>query len=90
MDQKRNKKLTDMFNEQSSICPYCHEGMCLDLGWDNTAELDHIIPKSKGGTDAKDNLIVVCHACNQEKGSDSLHEFFSKRISPIDGLGFGR
>jgi hypothetical protein len=30
-------------------------------------EIDHIIPRSQGGTDDPGNLITACHACNQGK-----------------------
>jgi 5-methylcytosine-specific restriction endonuclease McrA len=31
-------------------------------------EIEHIIPKSKGGSDEEDNLWLACHACNLYKG----------------------
>jgi 5-methylcytosine-specific restriction endonuclease McrA len=37
---------------------------------DLQATVDHILPKSKGGTDKDSNLRVICYRCNQEKGSD--------------------
>ena len=36
-----------------------------DFGWN----IDHKIPKSKGGTDAMDNLQAVHITTNEEKGS---------------------
>lgn len=30
-------------------------------------ELDHIINKAKGGTDAHDNLQILCHSCHKIK-----------------------
>jgi 5-methylcytosine-specific restriction endonuclease McrA len=31
---------------------------------DNTYHIDHIIPRSKGGTDDKKNLVLSCPTCN--------------------------
>lgn len=30
-------------------------------------EIDHVVPKSKGGTDSFDNLVAACWECNQGK-----------------------
>ncbi len=38
---------------------------------DNTAELDHIIPLSKGGPHTYSNVQTLCRKCNAEK-SDRL------------------
>ena len=32
------------------------------------ATIDHVKPRSKGGTDDEDNLVVACFPCNQRKG----------------------
>ncbi len=26
--------------------------------------LDHVVPRSQGGADTEDNLVVACHSCN--------------------------
>jgi len=40
-------------------------------------EIDHVIPRSKGGGDRVSNLVIACHDCNQEKGNRSLEEFLA-------------
>ena len=36
--------------------------------------IDHIIPRSRGGTDAPDNLQLLCAACNSTKGNRTQEE----------------
>lgn len=41
---------------------------CLRQGKPRPAQaVDHIVPKSKGGTDDDDNLQAICKACHQVK-----------------------
>jgi 5-methylcytosine-specific restriction endonuclease McrA len=35
----------------------------------NSATVEHIIPKSKGGTLAVENVLVVCSTCNLQRGN---------------------
>jgi len=39
-----------------------------------TLELDHLEPKCKGGTDARENLLCSCFDCNRGKSGKRLHE----------------
>jgi 5-methylcytosine-specific restriction endonuclease McrA len=32
-------------------------------------EIDHVVPKSRGGTDAESNLVAACEDCNRGKGA---------------------
>lgn len=34
--------------------------------------VDHLIPKSKGGTDHMENLVACCQPCNARKGAKLL------------------
>ena len=36
--------------------------------------LDHVIPRSRGGTSTWENLVAACHSCNRRKGNHLLHE----------------
>src|SRR5579859_7566355 len=38
-------------------------------------EIEHIVPKSRGGSDRVSNLTVACHLCNQSKGNRTAVEF---------------
>jgi len=42
---------------------------CVECGTGENLTLDHIRPKSKGGTDDEDNLQTMCQPCNCRKGS---------------------
>src|SRR5262249_54584815 len=49
-------------------CVYCHAS-------DGPFELDHVHPKSRGGSDRVSNLVLSCHNCNQAKGNQTASEF---------------
>ncbi len=40
-------------------------------------EVEHIQPKSKGGSDRVSNLTIACHGCNQSKGNQNVRDFLS-------------
>ncbi|EGL83627.1 HNH endonuclease [Caldalkalibacillus thermarum TA2.A1] len=40
-------------------------------------EIEHVIPRSKGGSDRVSNLVIACHDCNREKDNRSLEEFLA-------------
>ncbi len=49
---------------------------CVYCGRSETAfELDHVVPRGRGGTDRVSNLVLSCHACNQAKGNMTAAEF---------------
>lgn len=57
---QHGKLLTD-------IGPFC-QGCGADYGFDTRVlEVDHINPRSQGGTDAYENLTLLCPPCNKEK-----------------------
>ena len=38
-------------------------------------EVEHIVPKSRGGTDRVSNLTIACRSCNVKKGDQTSEEF---------------
>jgi 5-methylcytosine-specific restriction endonuclease McrA len=43
-------------------------------------QVEHIIPRSRGGSDRVDNLTLACESCNQRKGSQTAEEFGFLRL----------
>ena len=44
------------------------------IGWkpDLVLEVDHVVPRSEGGTDDESNLVTTCRDCNRGKGRNPL------------------
>jgi 5-methylcytosine-specific restriction endonuclease McrA len=49
-------------------CVYCRSPQRLVLG---PLEIDHIVPKARGGTDDEENLCLACRMCNSYKGTQT-------------------
>jgi 5-methylcytosine-specific restriction endonuclease McrA len=62
--------LLEKFNRK---CAYCGKK-------DTPLEVEHIVPKSRGGSDRISNLTIACHECNQTKGSQTAEEFGHPKI----------
>ena len=58
-----------IFSKTKGRCSYC--------GTEAT-EIDHIVPKSKGGTNSTFNLTPACRSCNEKKSNLSLKDFGKK------------
>ena len=41
-------------------------------------QVDHIVPRAKGGKDAFGNMQLLCGNCNRKKGTDSMDMFLAK------------
>jgi 5-methylcytosine-specific restriction endonuclease McrA len=42
--------------------------------------LDHVIPRSRGGSSTWENLVACCHGCNRRKGNRMLHELDDMKL----------
>jgi 5-methylcytosine-specific restriction endonuclease McrA len=56
----------EIFRRDHYTCQYC--------GSTKHLTLDHVIPRSKGGTHTWDNVVTACQKCNSTKSDRLLHE----------------
>jgi 5-methylcytosine-specific restriction endonuclease McrA len=49
-------------------CVYCHKTTA-------PLELEHLLPRTRGGSNRISNLAPACHRCNQNKGTKTAAEF---------------
>ncbi|NWL17316.1 HNH endonuclease [Pseudoalteromonas sp. Scap03] len=64
-----------VLNEANWKCEYC--GIKLD---ESSCSIDHKMPRSKGGSDERENLAAACRKCNMQK-ADKVLEAFSNPIA---------
>ena len=57
-------------------CVYCGD-MNIPL------EVEHIVPKSRGGSNRISNLTLACRECNQAKGTQTAEEFGHPKIQAL-------
>lgn len=57
-----NRYRFQILQRDEFACVYCG-----DSGKGVILEIDHVVPKSRGGTDAKSNLATSCEPCNRSK-----------------------
>ncbi len=49
-------------------------------------EIEHIIPKSKGGSNGVSNLTLACHDCNKKKGNMPVEQFLASKPDKLKRL----
>lgn len=88
-EQERNRQATEearkeygknyfkykLYMEQGGKCPYCNA--VLAAGDWGAYEIDHILPYSRSLDNSQSNRVLVCHECNQRKGSKTPYEFLT-------------
>lgn len=68
--------LHPLYGKQGGYCGGCGEHFLK-----RNLTIDHIVPKSHGGTDHISNLWLLCGACNSSKGTRSQAEFLVERMA---------
>ena len=67
-----------LLERERGCCIYCgvHAGKA-------KMQIDHVVPRSKGGTNSLNNLVLSCHECNQAKGSQDVQTYLKGRPSVL-------
>lgn len=61
-----------IYKRDDHTCQYC--------GATKRLTIDHVIPKSRGGQDTWENMVVACSSCNAKKGDKPLEQTGMKLI----------
>ena len=72
-----------VFHRDGRKCAYCGDTKA------ERYETDHIVPRSRGGTNRVSNLVVSCQDCNIEKGNQPVEEFLRHkpaRLTKVRGV----
>ena len=81
-----DETLAYIFNKSAGRCRYCTK----QLSWSNYGklfgrgawEVDHSVPRSRGGTDYLRNLFAACIECNRNK-SARTGQTFRRVVQPV-------
>jgi 5-methylcytosine-specific restriction endonuclease McrA len=85
----RIKLFEDIYTRDEGRCVYCckparRPGRGVKRAPD-LATLDHVVPRSTGGPLARDNLVLACSACNNERGTMDAETFRTLKAVRRDG-----
>ena len=59
-----------LYGEQEGVCAGCETHFPFRV-----MDVDHILPRSRGGTDHPTNLQLLCSGCNRSKGAKTMAEW---------------
>lgn len=70
--KSRSRRVKALIERDGAECSYCG---CTPVNY----EVDHFIPRSKGGPDRMDNLVLACSPCNRAKRDHMPEDFLADR-----------
>ena len=75
-NSRMGKRLRFLMERDGAICCYCKGPLRISTNYYDTlpdrATVDHIIPYSKGGSDALKNTVLACYGCNNNRGNGHI------------------
>jgi 5-methylcytosine-specific restriction endonuclease McrA len=87
---RKQHKRSRLFKRDGGRCFWCKKALALiKMGTDVTkipedlrATFDHLLPRSKGGTDEDKNLVTCCPKCNNRRGNGLVNPATRELMSP--------
>jgi 5-methylcytosine-specific restriction endonuclease McrA len=79
--------MTAVFERDGWRCRYCHIDVAKaspHIPRAQWATLDHAIPRSRGGSGRKDNLVTACMPCNTRKRDKTPEEYMAWYLPRVD------
>lgn len=67
----------NIFLRDKNTCQYCGRKFPR-----HELNIDHVIPRSQGGTSTWENVVCSCHECNRQKGGKTPEQARMKLIAP--------
>ncbi|MEQ8756187.1 MAG: RNA-guided endonuclease IscB [Coleofasciculus sp. G1-WW12-02] len=68
-----------LLEKWNRTCAYCGAK-------DTKLEIEHIQPRSKGGSNRISNLCLACTPCNQKKGNQDIRDFLKGKPDRLKGI----
>ena len=72
MEKREKSQRERLLEETAGVCVYCGHPLTAE-----TMEIDHIVPRSKGGTGEFLNKVCACGACNARKSNLDMRSFLA-------------
>lgn len=83
----RDEKRLAIYLRDGLACTYCR----LPVEGESGLSLDHLIPRSKGGSNESTNLVTCCNTCNSSRGNrpmaqrvKAVAEYTQQTVSDIE------
>ncbi len=70
------RRKANIFARDGGRCVWCDRPVTPGVD----ASLDHVTPRSKGGDNTQQNLVLACVPCNQQRADRSAWDFLVERV----------
>jgi hypothetical protein len=88
MQKINNPEISGILYQQGELAGYevreylleKYHRKCVYCGKENTPlQIEHVIPRAKGGSNRVSNLVLACESCNTKKGTRTIEDFLKKK-----------